>query len=1071
MFFRHRLAPIVLFLAIFLPRLLFAQAGGLDSGFNAGTVLNGTVPGTVRVVKVLSSGKSLIAGEFTTINGNPRGSIALLNSDGSLDPDFNGTANGIIHAILVQADGKILIGGEFTKYNGVSRNRIARLSSIGALDTSFNPGTGFDGPVYALTGTQSLYAGGDFSTFNGVSRNRIAQLAFTGALFPTNITGGANGAVYALITVSEAIGGSTSLYAGGAFTTFGGVNRNRLAKVTSATVDSTFNASGGPNGPVYSLAFMGSSNSSVLYFGGDFTSVGAINRGRIARWTTTQLGASPTILDPAFNFSIDGICRSLAVTGTLSNPQVYAGGDFTNINGQLRSGIARLSFILESPIGTTHYWNLDNSYGSANGVNGTVYQIEVANDGKALAGGAFTTFAGVATPPVVRLYSDTGNQLPAAPGGLVVRTLSNTQIYAQWSASLSASTYTLERSADGVTGWNQIYTGANTLRYENGLIPGTTYFYRVTATNSNGSSAASPVVSASTNPTAWKGAGAVEPLPAAGFTDGVIYAIVPQPDGKILLGGSFKNVLGVARQSIARLLPDRTLDPSFNPGTGPDYAVNRIALLRDGRIYIQGSFGIVSGVNRAGLARLHADGSLDPTFNAGNGASGTYDMVIGADDRLLVTGSFSGFDGGFNGTGHYNLVRLNLDGSVDLTYNVGLSTIPSAIALQSDGRLLITSFFGSANGIDFSGHLARLNADGSLDTDFKANITSILNIIALQNGGILVTTYASGPPGSPRNGTTLLNADGTPNPAFSAPAFDGTSELVVAQPDGKFIVAGSFMEIGNVTRWKLARFNADGSVDATFDPGAGPGSGSISAMAVLGDTGLLVAGSFTSFGESTHDYLVYLKGDGNAAPPPAVEPLLATSPSSSSLRLSWKDGAGEFSYHLERSLDGVGGWNTIADLPWDSTTFTDTGRIAGTEYFYRLRASNSAGNSPFSANLAGRTLSLYSQWKLDYGFSTTEPDSSDGDGDGVSTLMEYALGLDPTSPQFDGLPVNQLLNGALALSYRRFRSDVLYLVETSTDLKTWTTVGVTQGAGPFPIAWTLTGNASQKYLRLKVTVP
>jgi uncharacterized delta-60 repeat protein len=111
--------------------------GSLDTGFLAtGAGANGAV----NSVAVQSDGKVLIGGDFTTYNGTSRGHVARLNSDGSLDSGFLATgagANGAVISLLVQSDGKVLIGGNFPAYNGTARGSVARLNSDGSLDTGF----------------------------------------------------------------------------------------------------------------------------------------------------------------------------------------------------------------------------------------------------------------------------------------------------------------------------------------------------------------------------------------------------------------------------------------------------------------------------------------------------------------------------------------------------------------------------------------------------------------------------------------------------------------------------------------------------------------------------------------------------------------------------------------------------------------------------------------------------------------------------------------------------------------------------------------------------------------------
>jgi hypothetical protein len=75
--------------------------------------------------------------------------------------------------------------------------------------------------------------------------------------------------------------------------------------------------------------------------------------------------------------------------------------------------------------------------------------------------------------------------------------------------------------------------------------------------------------------------------------NGTVDVAVVQPDGKILIGGSFTSVLGVTRNNIARLNPDGTLDSAFDPNANS--VVNSIAVQADGKILAGGGFTTIGG--------------------------------------------------------------------------------------------------------------------------------------------------------------------------------------------------------------------------------------------------------------------------------------------------------------------------------------------------------------------------------------------------------------------------------------------------------------------------------------------
>jgi len=109
--------------------------------------------------------------------------------------------------------------------------------------------------------------------------------------------------------------------------------------------------------------------------------------------------------------------------------------------------------------------------------------------------------------------------------------------------------------------------------------------------------------------------------PPTGAND-AIYSISVQPDANVIIAGQFTVVNLAARNRIARLKTDGTLDLTFNPGsstnavtlTGFDNTVYATAIQNDGRILASGVFTNYHGTRRIGIARLMANGNLDTTF-------------------------------------------------------------------------------------------------------------------------------------------------------------------------------------------------------------------------------------------------------------------------------------------------------------------------------------------------------------------------------------------------------------------------------------------------------------------------
>lgn len=148
--------------------------------------------------------------------------------------------------------------------------------------------------------------------------------------------------------------------------------------------------------------------------------------------------------------------------------------------------------------------------------------------------------------------------------------------------------------------------------------------------------------------------------------NGTIYRAALLPDDKLLIAGSFTTYDGQSASRIARLNTDGSLDQSFNPGSGPDQALSDFVIQPDGKIICSGNFTKFNGVNAGGIVRLNADGSLDASFNVGTGAEGYVNKLgLIPGGNIIAAGSFRKFAG----VTRSNFVVLTPEGAVHKTYN------------------------------------------------------------------------------------------------------------------------------------------------------------------------------------------------------------------------------------------------------------------------------------------------------------------------------------------------------------------------------------------------------------------
>jgi len=254
--------------------------GTKDTSFNIGT---GFSAGEIYATEIDSNGKLLVGGLFLNYSGSSQNSLIRLNTDGTKDTSFNvGTGfNAQVYELKIDSSGKILVGGNFTTYSGSSQNRLIRLNSDGTKDTSFNVGSGTDFAVKLLTIDSSgkIYVGGSFSSYSGSTQNGLVRLNSDGTkdtLF--NVGTGSNGIVESLI-----IDVSGSLMVGGSFTTYSGSGQNGLIKLnTDGTKDTTFDIGTGFNSSVQSLIIQ---SDGKIVAGGGFTTYSGSTQNYIVRLT------------------------------------------------------------------------------------------------------------------------------------------------------------------------------------------------------------------------------------------------------------------------------------------------------------------------------------------------------------------------------------------------------------------------------------------------------------------------------------------------------------------------------------------------------------------------------------------------------------------------------------------------------------------------------------------------------------------------------------------------------------------------------------------------------------------
>jgi uncharacterized delta-60 repeat protein len=431
----------------------------------------------------------------------------------------------------------------------------------------------------------------------------------------------------------------------------------------------------------------------------------------------------------------------------------------------------------------------------------------------------------------------------------------------------------------------------------------------------------------------------LDPTFKAAVSGAYVYSMAVDCEQRIILGGNFTQVNGTRRNNIARLREDGTLDPTFDPGSGASGEVISVASTEEGKVVMGGLFTSVNRVPRNRVARLNADGSVDATFDIGSGADNVVRVIrMQADGKILVGGQFTKF----NGQSRNCLVRLNSDGTLDPEFKVGTGfgglRWVCTILIQPDGKIIVGGDFTSYDNHP-CGSIARLNPDGTFDPTFNSGkgTTSDNPIIsaALQpDGKIIIGGSFNHYQGVSRVNIARLLPDGQLDTEYkSGKGISGglysMIQCVLAQPDGKVFIGGSFDRVNGVARSNVVLLNADGSIDTSFAPKM---SNPVRAIVSEGRGAILLGGEFVTVNGVAASRIARLQGA--ADPGGKLRATRSLGPNGACCRLT---GSGTGTV-IEASLDLVH-WQPIVTNVVASAEFVFDEPVADQTAcrFYRVR--------------------------------------------------------------------------------------------------------------------------------------
>ncbi|RYU80144.1 delta-60 repeat domain-containing protein, partial [Hymenobacter persicinus] len=739
---------VVLFLGTFLAVCGPAAAQTIDPTFAAPGVYQ--TAGT-NASLLLPNGQRLLSGGFNRVNGQASYSLIRVNANGAPDPSFMAPLGDGPNVLQRTQSGKILIfsGGGLLFPVGGGYGFLHRLNADGSLDGSFSSINTQNGSAYTMQvqADDKILVGGNFTGFNGQAAAGLVRL------------------------------------------------------LPDGTRDASFSVGTGANGAVsYTLQLP----DGKILVAGNFSTFNGRNCHGLVRLLPS--GQSDLTF---YDAGLDAGTMVQAVTAQPDGRLLLAGRLYVDGNPNLRFLVRLLPDGSYDSSFTLPYFGGNRAGVGTAGTN----LVRLQADGRILVGGAFTSVNSVPAYSLVRLQPDGEVDASFAPSHSVRSAVGSLEVHANNTISVSGlfNDYTPQKksflllNSDGTeinTAWPLLQapgsvTAAVTQADQKIVVAGR--FDEIAGRAAVGLARLLP------------NGGGDNTFAAAAPARGDIYALVEQPDGKLLVAGALIEAgLSYYTRGVTRLLPDGAPDNTFSVGQGFSNPVKHLLLQPDGRMLAVGTFGSVNTLSTLGVARLLANGTPDASFRVNPPTvfiREPHAAVLQPDGKVVVSGFFNKFSGGTT----FGLVRYRPDGSEDPTFansteftNASGYVPLYGLALQADGKLLVGGEFSRYGSQDVR-NLIRLQPSGQLDPSFAPDLSwrrlgeATVQAILIQPNGRLLTsgTIFSTNIGSTAPFMARFQPDGAPDASFSAPIFtDRTGPASISvQPSGAVLLYGYFARL------------------------------------------------------------------------------------------------------------------------------------------------------------------------------------------------------------------------------------------------------------------------------------
>lgn len=712
----------------------FSPSGELLAAANPGLFDGAGFPANVTAVYP-ESGRVVVIGNFTT----PQTSMARILADGSNDATFAPVIGGGVSQVIPDGTGYIILGG-FATVDGAPRDQIARLNADGSLDAAWNPTVPGAGTIYAA----AAHAGGVVvvrgDTLSRITSAGAADGAFTNRVLTPGVTSGItvqpDGKIIVCGTFTAVDGGSPVLGIA-RFLASGADDPAWVGPTSDAdwvdwAAQEVLRAS---DGTLYVRLLSGVYNRLKKLSGVDGSTIAWTHSG-VDLWQKVTIAPNDDVLAWTSNGTTYRHLRRWDASGAaiagwdsasgaeataasqvaniivLADGSALSGGSATSMAGVALSGVVRkrtdgsidpefqgglteltCNAVAQLPDGTIVVAGKFAGAGATrmNGV-ALVDEFGVVADWFSPA----LSMIGVASVPAVEAVALHGNRSYIA--GYF------SQVTSRGRSAEMRSLARLLPNGDPDRTFADPYIMINT-------VPGTARHMVIDADDKiivcGGFNRVGPGAVANNcgHIARFLSSGVMDP----GFTRTLLnaeaYCLTLQPDGKILVGGTFTTVDAVTIEGVGRLNADGTRDTSWlNPDinvSGTTRYVKKIALQADGKVLVAGNFTNVAAASSPGICRLNADGTRDLTFVSS--VTGPVECVAVADDGSIFIGGGSA------------VAKMQPDGSPAVWSNpFGAGDLIRSITIEPDGTLLVA---GTFNRDGYAG-LARLLPSGAIDPTY-----------------------------------------------------------------------------------------------------------------------------------------------------------------------------------------------------------------------------------------------------------------------------------------------------------------------------------------------------------------